>query len=212
MDRHSSGTLKTFAGYVEHNGKIVKAAILMDDGSTDSFCSERLARRLDLPSFGGQSYNISTFMSKSCDDHLLSSSPLTLKTLEEDIRLKVVVVPNICSPRNTSIPPLTGRDKTTLAGRTLTTTVKPGTEIDLLIASDFYYSVLKNSKFINLECGMVAVDTKCGVLICGATPYDTSPTVNFISLSATSSSTKDHSPKETVAASPAASRCPSRYR
>ena len=95
VNAQSSGVLKTFTAYVEHDGKTCKASVLLDDGSTDSFCTERLARRLNLPSFGEQSYNIGTFGSKTPDQMMLSLSSLTLKTLEGPFRMKVVVVPTI---------------------------------------------------------------------------------------------------------------------
>ena len=44
--------------------------------------------------------------------------------------------------------------------------VKEGRELDLLIASDFYYSVVKDG-IIRLNNGPVAVETKVGCLVCG---------------------------------------------
>ena len=44
-----SGILKTFRGYVSNVSKAVKAAVLLDDGSTDSFITGNPANRSKLP-------------------------------------------------------------------------------------------------------------------------------------------------------------------
>ena len=61
--------------------------------------------------------------------------------------------------------------------------VKEGIEINVLIASDIYYSVVKDG-IIRLNNGTVAVETKVGYLVCGGRPnvpqidryFTTSPT------------------------------------
>ena len=87
----------------------------------------------------------------------MSSSPRTLKKLFDDVRLKFIVVPSICTPAHTRIPPLTAKRQKQLKGLTVASAGKPCTAIDLLIATDSYYSVHLNDDFVELECGMVGV-------------------------------------------------------
>ena len=162
-DTNMSGNLKTFMGYISDGSKTVKAAILLDDGSTDSFITENLANRLKLPCHGIDSLSITHFGSTDRTTKQVVISPLTLKTSCEDVHIKVIVVPTICTPRqNTRIDVF--RE---LCSLPLVETLKNGRSIDLLIASDFYYSVVRD-KTVRLKNGLVAVDTKFGYIVCGS--------------------------------------------
>ncbi len=182
VECHNGGILKSFTGKVHFNGRTTKAAILLDDGSTDSFCTERLAAKLNLPAFGEQTMYIGHFGSTSREQHTLKTSPLTLKTDEEEITIKVFVVPTISQSLPFRKPKMTAKDMGRLAQVHLADTVKAGAEIDLLIASDFYYAVVKD-EIIRLEGGAVAVNTKFGYVLCGATsPQLHTSSINSVTL------------------------------
>ena len=96
-----SGILKTFMRYVSNGSKTVKAAILLDDRSTDSFITNNLANRLKLPCHGTHSLSNTHFDSNVRTTKKSVFGPLTLTTSCEDVHIKVIAVPTICTQRQT---------------------------------------------------------------------------------------------------------------
>ena len=145
---------------VANGNKTVKAAVLLDDGSSSTFCTLNLAQKLQLPTTSHQRLSISHFGSEDKTDNI---SPITLKTNEGHVRLKAIVLPKICTPKTRQT--YRYRKEEQLKDKPIVESVNEGNEIDLLIASDFYYSVVKNG-IIRLDNGTVAVETKVGYLVC----------------------------------------------
>ena len=96
-----SGILKAIMGCVSNGSKIVKAAILLDDRSTDSFITNNLANRLKLPCHGTHSLSNTHFGSNDRTTKKSVIGPLTLATSCEDVHIKVIVAPTICAQRRT---------------------------------------------------------------------------------------------------------------
>lgn len=181
VDATTGGMLKTFIGNVTFGGKVVKASVLLDDGSTDSFCTERLAQRLNLPQTTIQRFAMARFGSLDHEEYHYPTSSLTLRTLDGDVPMTVVIVPRICQPSSPSGPRLTSGDVEKLHNLQPANTTKSGAEIDLLIASDYYYAIVKDT-IIHLDCGLVAVDTRCGYLLCGGPLLRGGGATMFVSL------------------------------
>ena len=142
----------------------MKAAVLLDDGSSDTFCFLNLAQKLQPPTTSHQQLSISHFGSEDKMDRCYNISPSTLKTNEGHVHLKAIVVPKICTPKVRQ--PYRYRKEEQLKDKPIVEPVKEGREIDLLIASDFYFSVVKNG-IIRLNNGTVAAGTKVRYLVCG---------------------------------------------
>ena len=142
----------------------VKAGVLLDDGSSDNFCTLNLAQKLQLPTTSLQRLSISQIGSEDKTDKCYNISPITLKTDEGHVHLKAIVVPKICPPIVRQ--PLRYRKEEQLQDKPIKEPVNEGREIDLLIASDFYYSMVKDG-IIRPNNGTVAVETKVGYLVCG---------------------------------------------
>ena len=123
-----------------------------------------LAQKLQLPTTSHQRLSVSDFGSEDKTDRCYNNSPITLKTNEGHVHLKAIVVPKICTPKVGQH--YRYRKETLLKDKPIVEPVKEGREIDLLIASDFYYSVIKDG-IIRLKNGTVAVETKVGYLVCG---------------------------------------------
>ena len=62
--------------------KTVKAAVLLDDGSSDTFCTLNLAQKLPLPTTSHQRLRFSHFGSEDERQRCNIISPITLKTNE----------------------------------------------------------------------------------------------------------------------------------
>ena len=162
-------------------GLRLKAAILLDDGSTDSFITENLANRLKLPCHGTHSLSITHFGSTDRTTKLVVFSPPTFKTSCEDVHIKVIVVPTICTPRQNTKIDVSGE----LSLLPVVETLKNGRSIDLLIASDFYYSVVRD-KTIRLKNGLVAVDAEFGYIVRGSCYTNNLTNTNFCDVVKTS--------------------------
>ena len=91
-------------------------------------------------------------------------SPITSKINEGHVHLKAIVVPKICTPKVRQ--PYRYRKEEQLKDKPIVEPVNEGREIDLLIASDIYYSKVKDG-FIRLNNGTVTVETNVGYLVCG---------------------------------------------
>ena len=147
------------------NGIIrVKAAVLLDNRRSDTFCTLNLAQKLPLSTPSHQRLSISHFGSEDKTDKRYNISPITLKTNEEHVHLEAIVVPMICTPKVRQ--PYQNRKEEHLKDMPIVEPVNEGRQIDLLIASDFYFSVVKDG-IIRLNIGTVAVETKVGYLVCG---------------------------------------------
>ena len=142
----------------------VKSGFLLDDGSSDTFCTLNLAQKLQLPTTSHQRLSISHLGSEDKTDKYYNISPITLKTDEGHVHLKAIVVPKICTPIVRQ--PYRYRKEEQLKDKPIVEPVNEGREIDLLIASDFYYSVVKDG-IIRPNNGTVALETKVGYLVCG---------------------------------------------
>ena len=127
------GILKTFMATVANGNKTVKAAVLLDDGSSDTFCTLNLALKLQLPTTSHQLLSISHFGSEDKTDRCYNISPIKLKTNEGHVHLEAIVVPNICTPK---IRQHYQYRKEQLKDKPIVEPLKEGREIDLLIASD----------------------------------------------------------------------------
>ena len=95
---------------------------------------------------------------------MLQPKPITLKTNEGHVRLKAIVVPKTCTPKVRQ--PYRYRKIKQLKEKSFVEPVNEAREVDLVIASDFYYSVGKDG-ITRLNNGTVAVETKFGYLVCG---------------------------------------------
>ena len=147
---------------VANGNKTVKAAVLLDDGSSDTFCTLNLAQKLHLPTTSHQRLSISHFGSEDKTDRCYNISPMTLKTNEGHIHLKAIVVPKICTPKTRQLYSVwLIQKKKQLKDKPIVEPVN-----HLLIASDFYNSVVKDG-IIRLNNGTVAVETKIWCLVCG---------------------------------------------
>ena len=149
---NQSGILKTFMATVANGNKTVKAAVLLDDGTSDTFCTLNLAQKLQLPTTSNQRLSISHFGSEDKTDKSYNISPITLKTNEGHVHLKAIVVPKICTPKVRQ--PYRYRKEGQLNDKPIVEPINNGKEIDLLIASDFYYSVVIDG-IIQLNNGTV---------------------------------------------------------
>ena len=94
---------------------------------------------------------------------MLQHMPHSSKTNEGHILLKTIVVPRICTP---NVRQHYRHKKEQLKDKPLVEPVNDGGKVDLLIASDLYYAVVKDG-IIRLNKGTVAVETKVGYLVCG---------------------------------------------
>ena len=149
---------------VANGNKTKKAAVLLDDGSSDTFCTLNLAQKLQLPTTSQQRLSISHFGSEDKTDKCYNKSPITLKTSEGHVHLDAIVVPKICTPKIRQ--PYRCRKEYQLKERPIVEPVNEGREIDYLFASNVYYSVVKDG-IIQLNNGTAAVETKVGYLVCG---------------------------------------------
>ena len=123
-----------------------------------------LAQKLQLPTTSHQRLSISDFGSEDKTDRCYNISPITLKTNEGHVHLKAIGVTKICTPKVRQH--YRYRKEKLLKDKPIVEPVKEVKEIDLLIASDFYYSVIKDG-IIRLKNGTVAVESKVGYLVCG---------------------------------------------
>ena len=82
-----------------NGNKTVKAVVLLDDGSSDTFCTLNIAQELQLPTTSYQRHSISLFGSEDKTDRCYNISPITLKTNEGHVHLKAIVVPKIRTPK-----------------------------------------------------------------------------------------------------------------
>ena len=127
-------------------------------------CTFNLAQTLQLPTTH-QRLSISHIGSEDKTDKCYSKMPITLKTNEGLVHLKAIVVPKICTPKVRQ--PYQYKKEEQLKDQPFVEPVNEGREIDLFIASDFYYSVVKVG-IIRVNNGTVAVETKVGYLVCGS--------------------------------------------
>ena len=72
---NQSGIIKTFMATVANGNKTVKAAVLLDDRISDTFCTLNLAQTLQLPTKSHQRLSISHFGSEDKTDKCYNQSP-----------------------------------------------------------------------------------------------------------------------------------------
>ena len=149
---------------VANGNKTVKAAVLLDDVSPYTFCTLKLAQKLQLPATSHQRLSISHFGLEDKTDKCYNISPITLKTNEGHIHMKAIVVPRSCTPKVRQ--PYRYRKEEQLKDKPIVEPVNKGRVLDILIASDFSYSRVKDGS-IRLNNGTVAVETKVEYLACG---------------------------------------------
>ena len=80
---NQSGILKIFMATVAHGIKTMKAANLLDDGRSNTFCTLNLAQKLQLSTTSHQRLSISHFGSADKTDRCHNISPITLKQLKD---------------------------------------------------------------------------------------------------------------------------------
>ena len=90
---NQSGFLKIFMATVAHGIKTMKAAVLLDDGRSNTFCTLNLAQKLQLSTTSHQRLSISHFGSADKTDRCHNISPITLKTIEGHVHLKPIAGP-----------------------------------------------------------------------------------------------------------------------
>ena len=74
---NQSGILKTFMATVANGNKTVKAAVLLDDGTSDTFCTLNLAQKPQLPTKYHQRLSFSHFGPEDKSDRCYNISPIT---------------------------------------------------------------------------------------------------------------------------------------
>ena len=139
------------------NGTTGKAAILPEDGSSDTFCNRNIAEKLQLPTTSHQQLSISLFGLEDKTVRCYNTSPITLKANEGHVHMKAIALPKSCTPKVRKA--YRYRKEEQLKDKPIVEPVNEGREIDLLIKIDFYCRVVKD-EFIRLNNGTVAAKTK----------------------------------------------------
>ena len=155
--------------------KRVPIRILLDGGSQLSYVTKSLQERLGLKSIRREKLRVNTFGSSSfvanpCD---IIKVPIQSPYSNETFNITAYTSPVICCPLPRLVDPSAFSH---LAGLQLADASDSTQQIDILIGSDYYWSVVTGETIVGNH-GPVAVNSRLGWLLSG--PSGNSDTVNF---------------------------------
>lgn len=174
----------------------IEARAIMDSGSQRTYVTSRLRESLHLPTKRTESLHIKTF--GSAEGHSATCEAVDLGLIMEDgetLKLTALVVPLICNPLTSQPIDYSKGHYDHLLGIKLADSADIGDvlEVDLLIGSDFYWSLV-TGRVRRGRSGPMAIHTKIGWILSG--PVDRQEVSVSLTLTATHALRIDTHPVE----------------
>ena len=168
------------------NNQIVRMRAFFDSGSQRTFISERVTKIFKLASEGKENISLNTFANSVSKDSLVDRVKLNIlpraDTENKSFEISALCLPLICLPLKKQ--PLNDvQNLPEVAELSFANTGDTGNEIDLLIGSDFYWSlVMENVKALEKN-SLVAIEAKLGWVFSGPVdiPHSTNMSVSTTS-------------------------------
>ncbi len=168
---HKTTLLKTAISPIEHNGSIVNAHILFDEGSHRSFITSSLAKDVGLAPEREETLCLSTFGGSTTAVRRVEVGTINLQTPNrENIAIEVIIVPKIAAPLQ-NVATIELHKLPHLKGLKFAhpITKEHNFEANLLIGADYYWSVVEDE--IIKGSGPTAAKSKIGYLLSGPMPF-----------------------------------------
>ena len=152
--------------FAEPSGRAVQVRILLDSGSQLSYVTERLQHQLGLKHTKFEKLHLNTFGSNCYKTQTCAVVRFYIRGLQngKPVAISALTSPTICSPLPTAIR--VNRYAHLCDLQLADESGTPRNEIDILIGSNFYWSVV-TGEVVKADEGPVAVNSKLGWLLSG---------------------------------------------
>lgn len=160
----NSGKRTTLMQVIKTKVNGVEVSLLFDSGSDRSFVNASTAQLLKLKPIGCEELSYSCFGEQNAGKR--KQKPMTLYELEHNgIKMKLLEIPDICSPMHRSAVPLEAL--ATFEDIVFTECYETGrsVKIDILIGLDCYWDIVGTN--VKTNGGLVAQETRFGWMLSG---------------------------------------------
>ena len=167
----TSVLLQTAQVYItSKSGNQVKVRALLDSGSQKSFISKRIRNILKLPTKGVENLTIATFGKNEPNITKVDCVEFSIKGMNkpDNILMKAYSVSTICLPLCDQPIQYSKQNYEHIKDLNLADAGEGELDVDLLIGSDFYWSILSGKVLRGDGCGPVALDSKVGWILSGS--------------------------------------------
>ena len=152
------------------SGNQVRVRALLDSGSQKSFISKRIRDVLKLTTKDTENLSIATFGKNESKITKVDCVEFSMKGLSnrDKILMKAYCVPTICLPLCDQRIKYAKENFEHIKDLDLADTGEGELDVDLLIGSDFYWSVFSGTVLRGDGCGPVALESKVGWILSGS--------------------------------------------